>query len=117
MDTDQVPPYDRMAQVYDRWMAHDGAPYEQWCDFIDAACRSHDTEVRTILEIGCGTGSMTRMLYQHGYEVTGVDTSEAMLEQARQKPALRPGWSTPACPSRKHLILAFTTPLSVASTL
>jgi SAM-dependent methyltransferase len=74
-----------MAQVYDRWMAHDGAPYEQWCGFIDAACRNHDSEVRTILEIGCGTGSMTRMLSERGYEVTGVDASAAMLEKARQK--------------------------------
>jgi SAM-dependent methyltransferase len=81
----EVPAYEAMAPVYDRWMEHDGAPYEQWCGFIDTACRRHDREVRTILEIGCGTGSLTQRLGQRGYEVTGVDASSAMLGRAREK--------------------------------
>ena len=39
-------------------MEHDGAPYEQWCGFIDTVCRGHESEVKTVLEVGCGTGSM-----------------------------------------------------------
>jgi SAM-dependent methyltransferase len=85
MPADEVPAYEAMALVYDRWMEHDGAPYEQWCGFIDAVCRGHDGGVKTILEIGCGTGSMTQRLAQRGYEVTGVDASAAMLERARAK--------------------------------
>lgn len=38
---------------------------------------------RTILEIGCGTGHFTRWLRTIGFEVTGLDSSAAMLEQAR----------------------------------
>ncbi len=35
------------------------------------------------LDAACGTGRLTRMLIDHGHEVTGVDPSEAMLERAR----------------------------------
>lgn len=35
------------------------------------------------LDAGCGTGRLSRMLADYGNEVTGVDTSEAMLERAR----------------------------------
>jgi SAM-dependent methyltransferase len=41
-----------------------------------------------ILELGCGTGRLLVPLAAAGYEVTGVDVSEAMLEIARQKVAL-----------------------------
>ena len=85
MGPDEVPAYEAMALVYDRWMERDGAPYEQWCGFIDTVCRAHDRDVNTILEIGCGTGSMSQRLSQRGYEVTGVDASPAMLERARAK--------------------------------
>jgi ubiquinone/menaquinone biosynthesis C-methylase UbiE len=35
------------------------------------------------LDTACGTGRLTRMLVDHGHKVTGLDTSEAMLERAR----------------------------------
>ncbi|HXW79325.1 MAG TPA: class I SAM-dependent methyltransferase [Acidimicrobiales bacterium] len=85
MSKEEAAPYEVMAEVYDRWMQYDGAPYEQWCGFIDAACRRHDAQVKTILEIGCGTGSMTAILAHHGYQVTSVDGSKAMLQKAREK--------------------------------
>jgi SAM-dependent methyltransferase len=37
------------------------------------------------LDAACGTGRLTRMLADHGHDVTGVDSSEAMLERARAK--------------------------------
>ncbi len=85
MVSDEVTAYEAIALVYDRWMEHDGAPYEQWCGFIDTVCRGHESEVKTVLEVGCGTGSMTQRLGKRGYQVTGVDASPAMLGKAREK--------------------------------
>lgn len=41
-----------------------------------------------VLEMGCGTGSMTRLLTEQGAEVLAVDLSEHMLERARRKAPL-----------------------------
>ncbi len=38
---------------------------------------------RRLLDLGSGTGEHARFLADHGFEVVGVDVSEAMLEQAR----------------------------------
>lgn len=38
---------------------------------------------RTLLDLGCGTGQLALYFLQQGYRVTGLDLSEAMLEQAR----------------------------------
>lgn len=40
---------------------------------------------REMLELGCGTGHWTHFFCEEGFQVTGVDESEAMLEQARLK--------------------------------
>jgi trans-aconitate methyltransferase len=40
---------------------------------------------RRALDFGCGAGRSTRFLQQHGFEVTGVDISAAMLAHARQR--------------------------------
>jgi len=45
--------------------------------------------VRTVLDCACGTGIHLAMLAGQGYEVTGADASEPMLEQARKKLAAR----------------------------
>lgn len=46
--------------------------------------------IRTVLDIGCGTGGHAHLLASKGYEMTGIDISAAMLEQAMQKPAIAP---------------------------
>jgi SAM-dependent methyltransferase len=43
-------------------------------------------EARTVLDIGCGTGTFALLLADRGYEVTGVDPARASLDVARNKP-------------------------------
>jgi tRNA/tmRNA/rRNA uracil-C5-methylase (TrmA/RlmC/RlmD family) len=38
---------------------------------------------RTLLDVCCGTGQLARHFLDHGYEVTGLDLSDAMLDYAR----------------------------------
>ena len=38
-----------------------------------------------VLELGCGTGTMTEILNDRGYDMIGVDNSEDMLEIALDK--------------------------------
>jgi SAM-dependent methyltransferase len=41
------------------------------------------TNNRRVLDLGCGTGQVARYFLDHGYQVTGIDLSEAMLEIAQ----------------------------------
>ena len=43
------------------------------------------TERDLVVDLGCGTGALTELLYQEGYDVVGVDNSEAMLAKAMEK--------------------------------
>ncbi|MFN7126941.1 MAG: class I SAM-dependent methyltransferase [Allorhizobium sp.] len=65
-----------MARLYDAFNHHgeDGDFYE---NFIKTPCR--------VLDIGCGTGSVTLRLTNRGHTVTGVDPAHAMLQVARAK--------------------------------
>lgn len=64
----------------------DAVDYEKECDFIEkifkTCCRK---QPKKILDLGCGTGSHALILAQRGYEVTGTDISNVMLEKARKK--------------------------------
>ncbi|MCA0970012.1 class I SAM-dependent methyltransferase [Halobacillus litoralis] len=75
--------YQQMAQVYDRLMAD--APYDQWKNFTTEMIRSYHPDTRSILDLGCGTGEITRRLRTDGYQLTGVDLSAEMLSIAEQK--------------------------------
>jgi ubiquinone/menaquinone biosynthesis C-methylase UbiE len=45
----------------------------------------HPVAGRRALDVACGTGTLALLLAEHGWDVTGLDSSAAMLEQARAK--------------------------------
>lgn len=62
--------------------------YRAECDLLEDAFRRYGrNEIRTVLDLGCGTGNHAIPLAQRGYRVTGVDRSEEMLKSARAKAA------------------------------
>ena len=57
-------------------------PYDQWCRYITELLREYGIQDGLVLELGCGTGVLTRKLAAKGYDMIGVDYSEDMLEIA-----------------------------------
>lgn len=75
--------YQGFAYVYDTFM--DDVPYGEWGRFIAEVLREHGIRDGLVLDLGCGTGSMTEYLAGLGYDMIGVDASEDMLEIAMDK--------------------------------
>lgn len=75
--------YTDFAGVYDRLM--DGTPYGQWCENVVRELKGHGVEDGLVLELGCGTGSLTELLASEGYDMIGVDSSDEMLNIACDK--------------------------------
>lgn len=72
------------AESYDRIYAE--KDYERECDFIEQAHRRFgEGTLRTIIDLGCGTGAHAVPLARRGYSVTGVDRSSEMLRIAGEK--------------------------------
>jgi len=60
--------------------------YEKECDFLEEALRRYSKFMpKTILDGGCGTGGHAIPLTKRGYEVTGIDLSEEMINIAKEK--------------------------------
>jgi SAM-dependent methyltransferase len=53
--------------------------------FIHQLIQNHAPNSQSILELGCGTGNHAMLLAQEGYSIYGVDLSEEMLQQARDR--------------------------------
>lgn len=75
--------YEFLAGSYDALTTDVG--YDRWADYIEGHFTRLKKPVRTVLDLACGTGSLTRELACRGYEVTGVDLSEDMLSIAEEK--------------------------------
>ena len=75
--------YTSFARVYDTFM--DNIPYEEWCEYLTGLLREYNVDEGLILDLGCGTGSVTELLAERGYDMIGVDNSEEMLEVAMEK--------------------------------
>lgn len=73
--------YTGFAEVYDLFM--DDVPYEEWSRYLIQLLREYGVDSGLVLDLGCGTGQMTRLLSQAGYDMIGVDNSEEMLLAAR----------------------------------
>lgn len=75
--------YTGFAEVYDTFM--DNVPYTEWADYLQDILKEHGINDGLVLELGCGTGSMSEELALRGYDMIGVDNSEEMLEIAARK--------------------------------
>ena len=105
--------YTDFAQVYDTFM--DDTPYEEWCEYlvellekhrrdgdlaetekdvgnivsdnndVDVINKNLQQERNSILDLGCGTGTLTELLARRGYDMIGVDNSQEMLQIAMDK--------------------------------
>ena len=103
--------YTDFEQVYDEYI--DETPYEEWCAFLvgmlgryglkevadedsrllddtyvisDGPNEQHLRQERnTILDLGCGTGTLTQLLARKGYDMIGVDNAQEMLQIAMEK--------------------------------
>lgn len=75
--------YESFAYLYDRLT--DDIDYNLFLKLIEEQFNKHNLKAELVLELACGTGSLTKLLYQKGYDVIGLDTSSDMLEVAREK--------------------------------
>lgn len=75
--------YQQMAFLYDQLM--EDAPYDKWVAFTKEMIRKSGKNIESISDLGCGTGEITLMLAQEGYQLFGVDYSAHMLTYAEQK--------------------------------
>ena len=75
--------YTDFAEVYDQLM--DDVPYAAWAERIIELLQAHGIDDGLVLDLGCGTGTLTEMLAQAGYDMIGVDLSPEMLEAANRK--------------------------------
>ena len=75
--------YTSFATVYDTFM--DNVPYKEWADYLGKILKEYGIDDGLVLDLGCGTGSMTEMLASSGYDMIGVDNAEEMLEIAMEK--------------------------------
>ena len=98
--------YTDFAEVYDEFM--DNTPYEAWCERLIGIIEEYGiskpvseaelvalsqeeaalvSEKNLILDLGCGTGTLTEMMADAGYDMMGIDMSYDMLQIAMDKQA------------------------------
>ena len=90
--------YREFSAVYDELM--DNVPYGQWCERLQELIEKYGvskperdaedalaSERNLVLDLGCGTGTLTELMYRKGYDMIGTDISEEMLNVAMEKRA------------------------------
>ena len=83
-NTSAKPYYDGLGHQYD--VVTRAQQYEIWVQMYADLIEWHGAPGKRLLDIGCGTGKSALGLSQLGFQVTGVDFSESMLDVARTKP-------------------------------
>lgn len=75
--------YHALASYYDRLTAD--VDYSRFADRYEQAFREDGGSFHLLLDLCCGTGSLSRVMSERGYELISVDASEEMLMEAREK--------------------------------
>ena len=77
--------YMELARWYDDLTGD--VPYEAFAEYYEAQFRTRGKQVRTLLDFACGTGTLTCLMAQKGYEMIAVDASPDMLMELTEKSA------------------------------
>lgn len=75
--------YSEFSKWYDELM--EDIPYDEWFDFVRDILSKDGIDDGLVCELGAGTGNFTMRLAEAGYDMIGVDNSEEMLAEARNK--------------------------------
>lgn len=75
--------YNEFAYFYDEF--NGAADYDALFRYVCGELQAHSVRDGILADLGCGTGELTLMLSQAGYDVIGIDRSEEMLSVLREK--------------------------------
>ena len=75
--------YGFLAECYDSLTGD--VEYEKWADYIERHFAKCGREISSVVDLGCGTGSLLVELARRGYDMTGIDLSGEMLMVAMDK--------------------------------
>lgn len=81
----ESPAFVAVAPHYDVLMRD--IPYGAWVRYMEQLLELRGSKPRRALDLACGTGNVTEILADSGFEVVGVDISEPMIAEARKKAA------------------------------
>ncbi|NLW65420.1 MAG: class I SAM-dependent methyltransferase [Clostridiales bacterium] len=106
--------YGPLARIYDD-LTYD-VDYGQFADFYEKIFISRGKKVHTLLDLGCGTGTLTMLMAKRGYELIAADASEDMLCVAQEKSMELAGVTPPMflCQSMTELDLYGTVDAAVS---
>ena len=75
--------YSSLAPLYDRLTAD--VDYQSFLDFYHELFQESSITIRSVVDLACGTGTLTGLMAKNGYDMTGTDASTEMLSVARDK--------------------------------
>lgn len=75
--------YESFASVYDTFM--NNIPYEQWSQYLFSLLQDYDIQNGNLVELGCGTGTLCKLMQERGFHITGIDLSGDMIKLAKKK--------------------------------
>ena len=83
MERQSAEAYEEFARVYD--LFQDNVDYRSWAAYLTEQLKKRGFSEGIVLDLGCGTGTMTELLAEAGYDMIGVDNAEEMLQEAIEK--------------------------------
>ncbi|MCL2593238.1 MAG: class I SAM-dependent methyltransferase [Defluviitaleaceae bacterium] len=75
--------YNNFAYIYDNFMKN--IPYEKWVLFIEKIFEENGLNPELVLDLACGSGTLTTIFAKKGYDMIGIDLSQDMLMVATEK--------------------------------
>jgi len=74
--------YGEFARIYDKLQ---NINYEKYVEYIESIFRKFDKKPELVLDLACGSGTLTCMMAEKGYDMIGLDLSPEMLDIANEK--------------------------------